>query len=220
MVSIIQPKINLTSGDTYPEDVSFPPLLCNTSIIGNEHTGESVIIDPGGDVELIMDRCNSLNIQVRALILTHAHADHVLACGPLKSVTGAVIYLCKKDLFLWENMESQCKKFNLPYITLPEPDEWLTDGMPLPYCGGIAIHTPGHSPGSMCFLFEDENVILTGDTLYCGGVGRTDLKGGDPVSLRRSIMQKLAILNPDTNVIPGHGPNTTIRNELRSPQPL
>lgn len=108
----------------------------------------------------------------------------------------------------------QCQAFRLAYTPVPEPDDWLQDGDEVGL-GGVALHTPGHSPGSTCFWFAQDRLLIAGDTLFRRGVGRTDLWGGDYATLEQSIRQKLYTLDPNTRVVTGHGPDTLLGDEVR-----
>ena len=196
---------------------TFPvgPLQCNCTIIGDPITRKAFVVDPGGDADMILARLNELGLTLVALIHTHAHLDHVMASGELKKQTGAEIYLHEDDKSLWDSLEMQCRMFGVPYTPVPSPDLWLKDGQELPCCGGVALHTPGHSPGSMCFHFEEHNLLIAGDTLFRRSVGRTDLWGGDFPTIEKSIRQRLYVLDEGTQVVTGHGPKTTIGEEIR-----
>ena len=196
---------------------TFPvgPLQCNCTIIGDPVTRKAFVVDPGGDAQMILARLQALDLQVTALIHTHAHLDHIMASGKLKALTGAEIYLHEDDKFLWDNLEMQCRMFGVPYTPVPAPDQWLQHGQELPCCDGVAIHTPGHSPGSTCFWFAGEKLLIAGDTLFRRSVGRTDLWGGDHQQIEQSIRQRLYVLDEDAMVVTGHGPETTIGEEVR-----
>lgn len=196
---------------------SFPvgPLQCNCTIIGDPVTRKAFVVDPGGDAQMILARLQALDLQVVALIHTHAHLDHIMASGELKKVTGAEIYLHEDDKFLWDNLEMQCRMFGVPYTPVPAPDQWIEHDQELPCCGGVALHTPGHSPGSTCFWFADEQLLIAGDTLFRRSIGRTDLWGGDHRQIEQSIRQRLYVLDEDAVVVTGHGPETTIGEEIR-----
>lgn len=191
---------------------SFPvgPLQCNCSIVGDRVTGRAMVVDPGGNAEQILALLKELELTVVAIIHTHAHLDHILAAGEIKEATGAPIYLHRDDKFLWDMLEQQCSMVGVPYISLPEPDHYLSDDQDLSCCGGVAIHTPGHSPGSMSFWFEQHSTLVAGDTLFQGSVGRTDLWGGDFATISKSIKERLYSLDEDAVVVTGHGPNTSI----------
>lgn len=189
-------------------------LHCNCTLIGNTETGEALVIDPGGDADQIMAYVYQFNLRLVSILHTHAHLDHVMGAGALKQHTGARIAVPAADRFLWEAVEMQCRAFRLAYTPVPEPDDWLQDGDALAL-GGIALHTPGHSPGSTCFWFPQEHLLVAGDTLFRRGIGRTDLWGGDYATLEQSIRQKLYRLDQNTRVITGHGPDTLLGDEMR-----
>lgn len=191
---------------------TFPvgPLQCNCSIIGDPVTKKALVVDPGGDAETILALLTELDLKVVAIIHTHAHLDHILAAGEIKKATGAPIYLHKEDQFLWDILDQQCEMFGVPYSPIPDPDYYLEDDQDLGCCGGVVIHTPGHTPGSTSFWFEDSKTLIAGDTLFKGSIGRTDLWGGDFEKIAKSIKERLYSLDDDAEVITGHGPNTTI----------
>lgn len=196
---------------------TFPvgPLQCNCTIIGDPITKKAIVIDPGGDPDLILAKLETHGLKSVALIHTHAHLDHFLASGEIKKKTGAPIHLHKEDKFLWDNLETQCRMFGVPYNPVPDPDYWLNDDQELPCCGGVAMHTPGHTPGSMCFHFDKENLLIAGDTLFRRSIGRTDLWGGDFKAIEKSIRDRLYTLDEVTTVVTGHGPDTCIGEEIR-----
>lgn len=196
---------------------TFPvgPLQCNCTIIGDPVTKKAIVVDPGGDHELILARLEKLGLQVVSIIHTHAHLDHFLASGQLKEKTGATLHLHKEDQFLWDNLEMQCSLFGVPYTPVPPPDRWLADDEELACGCGVALHTPGHTPGSMSFWFSESKLLIAGDTLFRRGVGRTDLWGGDQATIVRSIKQRLYTLDEDATVVTGHGPDTRLGDEMR-----
>ena len=197
-----------------------PPLGCNCSIIGDSLSKKAIVVDPGGDHEGILATLRDLDLTVSLIIHTHAHFDHFLASGEMHKATGAPLCLHRADQPLWENLELQCQLFDVPYIPVPPPNQWLGDGETLSVgnLAAIATHTPGHTPGSMCFHLESEKLLLAGDTLFRGSIGRTDLWGGDAAAIERSIKKRLYTLDEATRVITGHGPETTIGYELRHNQ--
>jgi hydroxyacylglutathione hydrolase len=197
-----------------------PPLGCNCSIIGDSLSKKAIVVDPGGDHEGILATLRDLDLTVSLIIHTHAHFDHFLASGEMHKATGAPLCLHRADQPLWENLELQCQLFDVPYIPVPPPNQWLGDGETLSVgnLAAIATHTPGHTPGSMCFHLESEKLLLAGDTLFRGSIGRTDLWGGDTAAIERSIKKRLYTLDEATRVITGHGPETTIGYELRHNQ--
>lgn len=197
---------------------SFPvgPLQCNCTLIGDPKTKHGLVIDPGGDAQFILERLQEMGIeQIDAIVHTHAHLDHFLASAYIKQQTGAPLALHRDDLFLWDSLEQQCAMVGVPYVPTPPPDQWIDDDMQLDCCGGVSLHTPGHTPGSVCFWFENANLLIAGDTLFQNSVGRTDLAGGSWKNLVKSIRQRLFRLDETALVIPGHGPVTTLEQEIR-----
>ena len=197
---------------------SFPvgPLQCNCTIIGNTSTGKGYLIDPGGDAERILETIETMNVSIEAIYHTHAHFDHFLASAEIKEKTGAPIFLNESDRFLWDTLEMQCSYFNIDFKPTPPPDFNIEDQQDLIHCAGVCIHTPGHTPGSVSFHFESEKLLIAGDTLFQGSVGRTDLPGGDFKMLKRSIQEKIYSLDESTVVVTGHGPQTSIKREMES----
>jgi hydroxyacylglutathione hydrolase len=193
-------------------------LQCNCTILGDPVSRKAIVVDPGGDAELLIERLLELDLQVERIIHTHAHLDHFLASGKLKEATGAKLALHRDDLFLWDMLEDQCRMFGIPFEKTPPPDQWLEHEEEIEVKGvqGKALHTPGHTPGSMCFLFEKQKLLIAGDTLFQGSIGRTDLWGGDYQKIEESIREKLYTLDEDISVITGHGESTSIGDEMRS----
>ncbi|MDG0968837.1 MAG: MBL fold metallo-hydrolase [Porticoccaceae bacterium] len=194
---------------------TFPvgPLQCNCSIIGDRLSSKALIVDPGGDADHILRLIKELELTVVGIIHTHAHLDHILASGIIKEATGAPIYLHEDDKFLWDMVEQQCAMFGVPAVQLPEPDQFIHDDQALNCCGGVAIHTPGHTPGSVSFWFEEYKTLIAGDTLFQGSIGRTDLPGGNFDQIITSIKERIYCLDDEALVVTGHGPNTVIGNE-------
>jgi len=198
------------------ETLAVGPLQCNCTIIGDPVTKKALVIDPGGNHELILQRLDELGLRVVSIIHTHAHLDHFLASGLMKEKTGATLHLHKEDQFLWDNLEMQCSMFGVPYTPVPAPDLWLEDDEELACGCGVALHTPGHTPGSMSFWFPKDKLLIAGDTLFKNGIGRTDLWGGDYPTIERSIRQRLYTLDEDATVVTGHGADTLLIDEMRS----
>ncbi|MDE3243729.1 MAG: MBL fold metallo-hydrolase [Nitrospirota bacterium] len=197
---------------------SVPPLGCNCSILSDPVTKQAIVVDPGGAPEQILQMVEALGLTVVSILHTHAHFDHFLASGAMKQATGAILCLHEADRPLWELLETQCRLFGVPYRPVPLPDYWIKDEEKL-LLGGIegrALHTPGHTPGSMCFHFGQEQLVLAGDTLFRGAIGRTDLWGGDYDAIEQSIRERLYTLEEATRVITGHGPETQIGIEKDS----
>ncbi len=199
---------------------TFPvgPLQCNCCIIGDPVSKRAIVVDPGGDAQKILAELGADELTLVSIIHTHAHLDHILAAGELKAATGAPIHLHKDDKMLWDMVEQQCQVFGIPVPSepLPGPDFWLQDDEALACCGGVTLHTPGHTPGSMSFWFEEHNLLVAGDTLFKQSIGRTDLPGGSFAQIEKSIQQRLYTLDEDAVVITGHGPSTTIGEEKQS----
>lgn len=199
---------------------SFPagPLKCNCSIIGCKETGEAIVVDPGGDTEIITDFCTKNNLKIKYLIHTHAHFDHIHGSRAVKEATGAKICLHKEDEWLYENLAMQCSMFGFKYDDPLPVDHYLSDEEELSVGNAKAkvLHTPGHTPGSLCFSLKDkESVLFSGDTLFNHSVGRTDLWGGSHEKLIKSIKERLLTLDDSTRVVCGHGPDTSIWTEKK-----
>lgn len=202
------------------EHFTVPPLGCNCVILGDEASGKAIVVDPGGDVERILRRLEALGLTCAGIVHTHAHFDHVGGTGELQTRTSAPTMLHEGDLFLFEGMQMQLDTFGIP-LRAPvscEVDRFLVDE-DVVKAGGLeagVIHTPGHTPGSLClYVGGDAPVVIAGDTLFQGSIGRSDLWGGDGAQLLRSIEERLLTLPEETLVITGHGPTTTIGAERR-----
>ena len=199
---------------------SVPPLGCNCTIIGDPITKQAIVVDPGGAHEQILHEVQQLGLTVTHILHTHAHFDHFLASGEMKKVTGATLCLHQDDLELWRNLELQCRMFGVTYVPVPMPDYWLKDEekVLVGQVSIVALHTPGHTPGSMSFHLPHDNLVLAGDTLFRGSIGRTDLWGGDFDAIEQSIRERLYTLDDATAVVTGHGPETEIGWEKESNQ--
>ena len=199
---------------------SVPPLGCNCTIIGDPVTKQAVVVDPGGSPERSVAELERLGLAVTHILHTHAHFDHFLAAGELKKATGATICLHAEDLELWKNLDVQCRLFGVSYVSVPLPEYLLGDHEKVAVGGLslVALHTPGHTPGSMSFHLPEEQLVLAGDTLFRGSIGRTDLWGGDFDAIEESIRERLYTLDDATVVVTGHGPETAIGWEKESNQ--
>lgn len=195
--------------------LTFPvgPLSCNCTIIGDRVTGHAIVIDPGGDADKILTILEENHFKLVAILHTHAHLDHFFASGILREKTGAPLYLHQADTFLWKAVDFQCQMLGIPPVVIPDPDRWLKDEDALSVANGITLHTPGHTPGSVSFLFESLNLLIAGDTLFKGSIGRTDLPGGDFSQIEKSIQERIYSLDEQLIVITGHGPETQIGQE-------
>ena len=192
-----------------------PPLGCNCTILGDPVTKRAIVVDPGGAFEQILTEVRSLGLTVTRILHTHAHFDHFLASSAIKKATGAMLCLHEADQKLWEMLDRQCELFGVASAPVVNPDHYLKDEETIQVGGteGVALHTPGHTPGSMSFYFRSAQLLLAGDTLFRGAIGRTDLWGGDFKAIERSIKERLYTLDELTRVITGHGPETQIGRE-------
>jgi len=199
---------------------TFPvgPLACNCTILGDEDAGEAIVIDPGDDIRKIHKRLSELGLKLKQILVTHAHIDHVGGALKLKRLTGAPIFLNENDLPQLKMMAAQAAWLGIETPETAPPDESLNDGLVV----GLArfpaqvIHTPGHTQGSVCLHFAPLKLLVAGDTLFAGSIGRTDLPGGNFDQIIRSIRAKVLALPDETQVLPGHGPTTTIGDERES----
>ncbi|HEY5055758.1 MAG TPA: MBL fold metallo-hydrolase [Acidobacteriaceae bacterium] len=239
-------------------------LECNCSVLGDERSGEAIVVDPGDDIPRILAILQRHHLRVTQILITHAHIDHIAGAARLKALTGAPILYNPRDLDLVKIMDLQASWLGLAQAPdVPPPDDTLEDGHIITIGGGViasareadaqhgvipaagvaagfsprkpasqeirasapersleksgitahVLHTPGHTQGSVCLYLPGHSLLLAGDTLFAGSVGRTDLPGGDTATLLRSIHHKLLALPDATVVIPGHGPSTTIGDE-------
>lgn len=189
-----------------------PPLGCNCTILGDPVTKQAIVVDPGGDPRGILRAVSEMGLTVVGIYHTHAHFDHFLASGAVQQATGAPIFLHEADQELWDLLDVQCRLFGIGYEAAPKPDHLMKDEEPIPVGGqsGVALHTPGHTPGSLSLSFPADRLVLAGDTLFQGAIGRTDLWGGDVKAIERSIRERLYTLDEQTVVVTGHGPETII----------
>jgi len=190
-------------------------LQCNCSLLGDEASREAIVIDPGDDIFRIVALLAKHQLTVKQIIVTHAHIDHIAGAHRLKELTGAPILYNQLDLPLVKMMDIQAGWLGIPTPKVSAPDEDLKDGQTISIVGlsGTVIHTPGHTQGSSCLYIPAHTLLIAGDTLFAGSVGRTDLPGGNTEQILRSIHDRLLTLPDDVNVIPGHGPSTTIQAE-------
>jgi hydroxyacylglutathione hydrolase len=194
------------------------PLQCNCTILVDEETRDAVLIDPGDEPARILAAIERAGARPVALLHTHAHFDHIGASSAVAEKTGALIRLHAADRFLWDALPAQAEMFGLKAQTPRTPDAALENGETIAFGSSRlrAIHTPGHTPGSTCFLLESDGAVLySGDTLFRRSIGRTDLWGGDSDQILDSIRERLFTLPNETPVVCGHGPDTTIGEEKR-----
>ena len=194
------------------------PLQCNCSILGDETSREAIVVDPGDDISRIVGLLNRHQLTVKQIIVTHAHIDHIAGAQRLKRLTGAPILYNQNDLPLVQMMDIQAGWLGVPTPEVAPPDASLEDGQSIAITGlsGSILHTPGHTEGSVCLYLPQHNLLLAGDTLFAGSIGRTDLPGGNTRKLLKSIHDSLLTLPDEVTVIPGHGPKTTIGAERES----
>lgn len=191
------------------------PLQCNCSIFGDEQSHEALVIDPGdeiGEIKAILDRHE---LQVKGIVITHAHIDHIGGAAKLKELTGAPVYMNENDMELRAQLDVQAGWIGIETPSAPEIDVMVRDGdmVVLAQQPFHVLHTPGHTQGSISLHIPSENKLIAGDTLFRDSIGRTDLPGGNPRQIITSIKEKLLALDDDVVVIPGHGPATTIGRE-------
>lgn len=207
------------------------PFSENTYFLVEPQSLATVVVDPGDEAPRLLERIKSERLKVEKILLTHAHLDHVGAAAELQRETGAPVYLHADEMFLLEGLPAQAQLFGLREPEPPRIDEQLKEGDVIVFgaavgsgagddsegAGGLRIEvmeTPGHSPGSVTFVVE--GTLVSGDVLFAGGIGRTDLPGGDYDVLMASIRDRLLVFPDDTPVYPGHGPATTIGREKRN----
>ncbi len=194
------------------------PLQCNCTILVDEETRDAVLIDPGDEAPRILAAIEKAKARPVALLHTHGHFDHIGASSAVAARTGAAIRIHSADRFLWDALASQAALFGLEAQEPATPDGGFENGETITFGKSSlhVIHTPGHTPGSTCFLLDSGNPVLyAGDTLFRRSIGRTDLWGGDSDLILKSIRERLFSLPEDTPVVCGHGPGTTIAEEKR-----
>ncbi len=200
------------------EIIPVGPLQCNCSILGDEATREAMVIDPGDDIEQVVAVITRHQLQVKQIVVTHAHIDHVGGAMKLKRLTGAPILLNQNDLALLKMLDEQAAWIGVPPPGQVAIDQNLADADQL-RAGSLAatvLHTPGHTEGSVCLYLPAEKTLIAGDTLFAGSIGRTDLPGGSFEKILRSLHGPVMALPDETLVVPGHGPVTTIGEERQS----
>ncbi|HST79386.1 MAG TPA: MBL fold metallo-hydrolase [Verrucomicrobiae bacterium] len=191
------------------------PLQCNCSIIGDEQTREAMVIDPGDQIEDILKILKTENLTLKQIVVTHAHIDHVGGAMKLKAATGAPILMNQKDEALLKMLDMQATWIGMKPPGAVQVDEAVGEGRILKVgnLSSTVIHTPGHTEGSICLYFPEQKTLIAGDTLFAGSIGRTDLPGGSYEKIIRSLHNQLMQLPDETQVVPGHGPATSIGEE-------
>jgi len=190
-------------------------LRCNCSIIGDDSTREAMVIDPGDEIEEILAIIARHRLQVKQIVVTHAHLDHVGGAKKLRAATGAPILLNQNDQELLAMLDVQAAWLGMNDPGKVEIDQNAQDGDVLKtgLIAATVMHTPGHTEGSICLYFPAEKKLIAGDTLFAGSIGRTDLPGGSMRKILQSIHEKVLALPDEAVVLPGHGPTTTIGEE-------
>ena len=204
------------------ESRAVPPFHKNGFVIASPSSRQAVLIDPGDEVDQLLDIVRAQHLVVGQILLTHAHVDHVSGVGRAKRALGAPIYLHKDDLFLYEAAPEQAAFFGFRAERPPAVDHFYQPEQRFSL-GDYDLsvhHTPGHCPGGVCLaagtVGDSRRQLFVGDTLFAGSIGRTDLPGADHATLLRSIRNVLFAFGDDAEVYPGHGPKTTIGQERRS----
>ena len=194
------------------------PLQCNCSVIGDEATREAMVIDPGDEIDNVLAIVRKHNLQVKQIVITHAHIDHVGGAMKLRVATGAPILLNKNDYDLLKMLDVQAAWIGVPPPGKVEIDHSATAGETVSAGSHRAqiLHTPGHTEGSICLYFAPEKKLIAGDTLFAGSIGRTDLPGGSMQKIMCSLHDTVLSLPDETVVVPGHGELTTIGEERAS----
>lgn len=191
------------------------PLEENTYVIADEATKEAIVIDPGDESDRLIDFIKDKGLQAKSIICTHAHFDHVGATGDIKKATGGKILIHRKDMEVYETAKDQAAFWGYDIDDIPQPDGFLDEGddIRLGNLNFKVMHTPGHSPGGICLY--GEGILLTGDTIFKGSVGRTDFPGGSAEELKKSF-RRLLELPEDTKIYSGHGPDTSVGIEKKT----
>ena len=197
------------------EMLTVGPFQENCYVIGDEETGMGAIVDPGDEATRIALAVEQTNLEISQILITHAHIDHVGAVAALVDEYSCPVLMHAEAEPMLQQLPSQAMMMGLRFGKVPTVDRYVGDEEILEV-GGLklaSLYTPGHAPGHLAFYVESEGLVLSGDTLFAGSVGRTDLFGGDMEVLVRSINERLLTLPDETRVYPGHGPRTTIGDE-------
>src|SRR6266481_1007041 len=194
------------------------PLHCNCSVIGDESTREAMVIDPGDEIGDLLALIRKHNLQVKQIVITHAHIDHVGGAMKLRAATGAPILLNQSDYALLKMLDVQAAWIGVAAPGKVEIDHSVSTGETVSAGSHSAsvLHTPGHTEGSICLYFAADKKLIAGDTLFAGSIGRTDLPGGSFEKILDSLHDRVLALPDETVVVPGHGPLTTIGEERAS----
>lgn len=198
--------------------VPVTPLQQNCVLMWHEPSKKGAVIDPGGDVDVILDAIRQTGMIIEKIILTHGHVDHAAGADELREMTGAMIYGPQiADKFLLDSLESSAGQFGLEGARNVNPDQWLEEGQTIDFAGMTfdILHCPGHSPGSLVYVSQEHRFAFVGDVLFRGSIGRTDFPYGDHDALIDAIKKKILPLGDDLTFLCGHGPPSTIGDERR-----
>jgi glyoxylase-like metal-dependent hydrolase (beta-lactamase superfamily II) len=195
------------------------PFAQNCSLLWDPATLQAAVVDPGGDIDEILGAARARDLRIEKLLLTHGHIDHVGGSAALAARLGVPVEGPQRgDAFWLDQLPQQCQMFGFPHTAPLAPDRWLEDGDTVTV-GGLSldvIHTPGHTPGHVCFIHKPTKLAVVGDVLFAGSIGRTDFPRGDHGALIGAIRDKLFPLGDDFDFIPGHGPMSTFGEERRN----
>ena len=194
------------------------PFMENCYIVAERTSGAALLVDPGDEEKRLLARVRELGLTVQGIVNTHAHIDHMGAVAPLKRLLGVPFAMHQGDQPVLASAPVVAGFFGLRAPEVPEVDRWLAHGdtVTVGAIDGQVLHTPGHSPGGCCFYFPRQAVLITGDTLFAGSIGRTDLPGGDLETLLASLRERILTLPDEVTVYSGHGPSTTVGRERRA----
>jgi glyoxylase-like metal-dependent hydrolase (beta-lactamase superfamily II) len=199
------------------ETIVVGPLGVNCFILGCEESKEGIVVDPGAEPDKILAAVNRLGVRISCVINTHGHFDHIGGNRKVLEQTGAPLLIHESEVHLLSRAADTAAMYGLVVDNSPRPDRFLEDGMILSFGQHQlrVLHTPGHTPGGCCLHLADEGMVITGDTLFADGIGRTDFPGGSHKALIEAIRSKLLTLPDGVRVYPGHGPASTIGHERR-----
>ncbi len=194
------------------ETIIVGPLQVNCYILYDETTLQAMVVDPGDDGGVILKALKEKNLVTEYIVCTHAHFDHIGAVSLLRKKTGAKIVLSREDLEIYHNADKLALSWGFAFVPPPAPDIYVGEGDVLTMGKNRfrVLETPGHSPGGICLMGED--IVLTGDTVFAGSIGRTDFHGGSLEAMKRSF-SRIMSLPPETIILPGHGPRSTVKDE-------